>query len=175
MNAQPARDPFDGIDGGVDLALTSDDFDDGQKLPLESTAEFVGKGGKDVSPQLSWGEVPEGTKSIMITCYDPDAPTQAGWWHWTVVNSARRPAHTGARRIRRSSGWARRRSSTTAEAAGYLGSAPPEGHGPHRYFFAVHALDIEIDADADTSPINANFQAFGHVIGRGVLVGIWEN
>ena len=60
-------------------------------------------------------------------------------------------------------------------AAGYLGSAPPEGHGPHRYFFAVHALDIELDVDADTSPINANFQAFGHVIGRGVLVGIWEN
>ena len=173
MNTTP-RDPFDGIDGGVDLALTSDDFDDGQRLPLESTAEFVGQGGKDVSPQLSWGEVPEGTKSIMVTCYDPDAPTQAGWWHWTVANL---PADL--RSLARGASVDLPAGATTLKhdggAAGYLGSAPPEGHGPHRYFFAVHALDIELDVDADTSPINANFQAFGHVIGRGVLVGIWEN
>ena len=168
------RDPFEGIDGGVDLQRTSEDFGDGQRLPLESTAEFVGAGGKDVSPQLSWSEVPAGTKSIMVTCYDPDAPTQAGWRHWAVVNL---PADT--RSLDRGASTAMPEGSITLKhdggGAGYLGSAPPEGHGPHRYFFAVHALDTELDIDADATPAKANFQAFGHVIGRGVLVGIWEN
>lgn len=168
------RDPFEGIDGGVDMQLTSEDFGHGEQLPLESTAEFVGAGGKDISPQLTWSNVPEGTKSIMVTCYDPDAPTQSGWWHWTVVNLP-----PGLRSLDRGASTAMPEGSLTLKhdggGAGYLGSAPPEGHGPHRYVFAVHALDFEHEADANMTPAAANFQAFGHVLGRGVIIGTWEN
>ena len=50
--------------------------------------EFNGFGciGKNESPQLSWKNAPEGTRSFAITMYDPDAPTGSGWWHWVVFD-----------------------------------------------------------------------------------------
>lgn len=168
------RDPYNGIDGGAPLTVTSEDFTDGGKLPLEATAEFVGAGGRDVSPQLSWSEVPEGTKSIYIHVYDPDAPTPAGWWHWSVVNlpadlrsldrDAARNLPDGALTLKHDGG-----------GRGYLGSAPPAGHGPHRYFFTVHALDTVLDIDEDATATAAAFTAREHVLARGTIVGIWEN
>lgn len=168
------RDPYIGIDGGALLTVTSDDFTDGGKLPLECTAEFVGAGGKDVTPQLSWSEVPEGTKSIYIHVYDPDAPIPAGWWHWSVLNlspelrslprDAGRSLPEGALVLRNDGGEAK-----------YMGSAPPAGHGPHRYFFTVHALDTVLDLDESTTATAAAGQAREHVLARGTIVGTWEN
>ncbi|WP_296140056.1 YbhB/YbcL family Raf kinase inhibitor-like protein [uncultured Tessaracoccus sp.] len=166
------RDPYDGIDGGQPLTVTSSDFDDGARLPLECTAAF--NAGKDVSPELSWSAVPEGTKSIYVHVFDPDAPTPAGWWHWSVVNlppnltSLPRDANgqlpDGAIALRHDGG-----------GRGYLGSAPPPGHGPHRYFFTVHALDAVLDVDEDTTATAAAFQAREHVLARGSIVGTWQN
>lgn len=168
------RDPYIGIDGGAPLTVTSDDFTDGGTLPLECTAEFVGAGGRDVSPQLSWSEVPEGTKSIYIHAYDPDAPTPAGWWHWSVANL---PADL--RSLDRDANGKLPEGAVVGKpdggAPGYLGSAPPEGHGPHRYFFTVHALDTVLEVDEDASPTAVAFQTIGHVLARGTIVGIWEN
>lgn len=168
------RDPYIGIDGGLALTVTSDDFTDGGRLPLECTAAFVGAGGKDVTPQLAWSEVPEGTKSIYIHVYDPDAPTPAGWWHWSVLNlpadlrSLDRDANgrlpDGTVVLKHDGG-----------GHGYLGSAPPEGHGPHRYFFTVHALDTVLDLDENATATMAAFTAREHVLARGTIVGLWEN
>ena len=168
------RDPYNGIDGGKLLTVTSDDFTDGGSLPLECTAAFVGAGGQDVTPQLSWSAVPEGTKSIYIHTYDPDAPTPAGWWHWSVANL---PADL--RSLDRDSNGKLPKGAVVLKndggGYGYLGSAPPEGHGPHRYFFTVHALDTLLDLDDSVSPTAAAFQTLGHVLARGSIVGIWEN
>ncbi len=168
------RDPYNGIDGGLPLTVTSDDFTDGGRLPLACTAEFVGAGGQDATPQLSWSEVPEGTRSIYIHMYDPDAPTPAGWWHWSVLNlpadlrsldhNANGKLPDGALVLKNDGG-----------GYGYLGSAPPAGHGPHRYFFTVHALDTVLDLDDDTSATKAAFVAREHVLARGTIVGLWEN
>lgn len=168
------RDPYHGIDGGKPLTVTSADFVDGGRMPLECTAAAVGAGGQDISPELSWGEVPVGTKSIYLHMFDPDAPTPAGWWHWSVLNlppdlrslprDAARNLPDGAVSLRHDGG-----------GYGYLGCAPPPGHGPHRYFFTVHALDSMLDLDAEVSATLAAFVARDYVLARGSVVGLWAN
>ena len=71
------------------LTLASADFDDGDYLSADHIlAEEYGFGcaGGNRSPHLSWSVAPEGTGSYAVTCYDPDAPTGSGFWHWLVVN-----------------------------------------------------------------------------------------
>jgi Raf kinase inhibitor-like YbhB/YbcL family protein len=152
--------------------VTSTDVADGQQLPeAQRSGKMEVPGGQDVSPQLSWSGFPEGTKSFAVTCYDPDAPTQSGWWHWAVLNipvdvtslptNAGDPDNpglpAGALTLKNDAGF-----------PGYLGAAPPHGHGDHRYFFMVHAVDVEtLDVDAEGTPALLGFNLFFHSIGRG--------
>ncbi len=59
---------------------------DGGKLPNRHVFNGMGYDGDNISPHLMWDDVPAGTKSFVVTCYDPDAPTGSGWWHWVVAN-----------------------------------------------------------------------------------------
>lgn len=68
------------------MKLISNDLRDGDKLPHRHVFNGMGYDGDNISPHLAWDEVPTGTKSFVVTCYDPDAPTGSGWWHWVVVN-----------------------------------------------------------------------------------------
>ncbi|HEX8660715.1 MAG TPA: YbhB/YbcL family Raf kinase inhibitor-like protein, partial [Brevundimonas sp.] len=117
------------------FTLTSTGFADGGALP---DAQVYAKGNR--SPQLSWSGAPEGTKSFAVTCYDPDAPTGSGFWHWTVANipadvtelTEGGPVPAGAVEGR-----------TDFGEPGFGGAAPPQGHGPHRYIFTVFAVDVD--------------------------------
>lgn len=68
------------------MKLISNDLRDGDKLPHRHVFNGMGYDGDNISPHLAWDDVPMGTKSFVVTCYDPDAPTGSGWWHWVVVN-----------------------------------------------------------------------------------------
>lgn len=68
------------------MKLISNDLRDGDKLPHRHVFNGMGYDGDNISPHLAWDDVPAGTKSFVVTCYDPDAPTGSGWWHWVVVN-----------------------------------------------------------------------------------------
>jgi phosphatidylethanolamine-binding protein (PEBP) family uncharacterized protein len=55
--------------------------------------------------------------------------------------------------------------------AGFVGAAPPAGHGAHRYFIVVHAVDTEtLDVDGDTTPAVLGFNLFFHTLARATLV-----
>ncbi|GAA1095994.1 phosphatidylethanolamine-binding protein (PEBP) family uncharacterized protein [Pseudonocardia antarctica] len=63
-----------------------------------------------------------------------------------------------------------------ASLARYLGAAPPPGHGPHRYYFVVHAVDVPtLDVPATATPTFLAFTLFSHTVGRAVLVGTHAN
>ncbi len=68
------------------MKIISKDLRDGEKLPERHVFNGMGYQGDNISPHLAWDDVPAGTKSFVVTCYDPDAPTGSGWWHWVVAN-----------------------------------------------------------------------------------------
>ncbi len=166
--------PYDRLPQVPSFQLTSSDIQDGAELPVAQRSGIFGAGGSDTSPQLSWGGFPPETRSFAVTVYDPDAPTAAGFWHWAAFNlpvsvtelpsgaSANMPA--GVTQLLNDGG-----------TRGYLGAAPPPGHGKHRYFTVVHALDVEtLDSPENASPALLGFNLFSHTLARATLVPWWE-
>lgn len=161
------------------FALVSPDVTDGGALPPALySGQFGVPGGEDLSPALSWSGAPEGTHSYALTCYDPDAPTGSGFWHWAVFNlpgsvtslpaGAGAPSGEslppGAVQLRNDAG-----------AVGFVGAAPPAGHGPHRYIFVVHALDVSsLEVPKEATPAFLGFNIFFHLVGRAVLTAMGE-
>ena len=154
--------------------LTSTDITDGEPVATAQVGSPIG--GEDISPELSWSGFPPETKSFVVTAYDPDAPTASGFWHWLVVNI---PADTTSLRSGAGDGSGLPAGALTVKgdhsAAKYIGPFPPAGHGPHRYFFAVHALDVEkLDVTEDTPPAVVGFNLFMHAIARAYIVATHE-
>lgn len=172
------RDPYAEMPALPEFTVTSADVTEGQPLGTDQLSAVMGAGGKDISPQLSWTGFPPETKSFAVTMYDPDAPTGAGFWHWAVADI---PATTTS--LEAGAGL--------PESAGlpdsavqlamdtglkqYVGAAPPAGHGPHRYFFTVHAVDVEsLGLPDDATPTVLGFNLFFHSIARAHIMGTHE-
>lgn len=161
-----APSPYDLLPPVPSFTVTSDDVVDGDRLD----DAFVFSGGNQ-SPQLSWSGAPEGTKSYAITCFDPDAPTGCGFWHWFCIgvsadttSVARGEAAPGSHCARNDFGNDQ-----------YDGSAPPPGDRVHRYIFAVHALDTDdTGVPQGASPTYASFVHVGHTIARATITGTWS-
>ena len=163
------------------FTVTSDSFKDGDYLGKDHilSADFgFGCAGGNKSPHLRWSGAPEGTKGFSVTCFDPDAPTGSGFWHWVVfdIPATVTELATGAG-CQDGAGIpdGAVQGRNDANLPGFVGAGPPPGHGPHRYVFAVHALDVEhTGADANASPAFVGFTMFGHTIGRALLTGTFE-
>ncbi len=159
---------FDHLPDVPAFTVTSHDIFDGAVTDVRHVHGSAG--GQNLSPQLSWSGFPAGTRSFAITCFDPDAPTQCGWWHWQVVNI---PADVtslprGASPDGLPAGAVEFR--TDYGVPGYQGASPPPGDHEHRYHFAVHALDVDhLDLAPDTPGAIVGFQITAHTIARAVI------
>lgn len=153
------------------LELTSPDFTQGGPLPL--FAWSAGRGGEDRSPTLRWSQAPAGTKSFAVSCFDPDAPTGSGFWHWAVFDLAADTAELSSGDGSAASLPAGAKvMPNEARLEKYIGAAPPAGTGVHRYFFVVDALDAAtLDLEGDETPATLGFHRHFHTLARGVLVG----
>jgi Raf kinase inhibitor-like YbhB/YbcL family protein len=156
--------------------VTSTDVADGKPMALPQMSGIFGAGGQDTSPQLSWSGFPGGTRSFVVTMYDPDAPTGSGFWHWAVVDipagvtslpaGAGAPGGgglpAGAFMLKNDAGQAR-----------YVGAAPPKGDPPHRYFITVTALDVaSLGIGKDATPALLGFSMGAHTLARASIVPV---
>ena len=142
--------------------------------------EFNGFGctGKNESPQLSWENAPEGTKSFAITMYDPDAPTGSGWWHWVVFDI---PSNTNE--LLAGAGNATLnlipegaiQGLTDYGANGYGGPCPPEGHGLHQYIITVHALKADkLGLNDQTNPAVVGYYLWNNTLAKASIVTYYK-
>jgi Raf kinase inhibitor-like YbhB/YbcL family protein len=170
-----SNDPFEGLAQAASFAVTSTSVVDGKPLPAAQMSGMLGiPGGRDASPQLSWSGAPEGTRSYVITVYDPDAPTMSGFWHWAVANipavvtslpeGAGDDAGSGLP-------YGAVQLPNDRRDARFVGAVPPPGHGPHRIVITVHALDVaDIGVAADTTPAFLVFTMGAHTLARATLI-----
>ncbi|MCV7203160.1 hypothetical protein B7435_04370 [Mycolicibacterium peregrinum] len=168
--------PYDNLPKLPTFTLTSESVTDGQPLANDQVSGIMGAGGADVSPQLSWSGFPAETKSFAVTVYDPDAPTASGFWHWAVADL---PATVTELPAGAGDGGDLPGGAVTltndASLKRYLGAAPPAGHGPHRYYIAVHALPVEsLELPEGATPAYLGFNLFGQAIARAVIHGTYE-
>ncbi|MFJ4779248.1 YbhB/YbcL family Raf kinase inhibitor-like protein [Streptomyces sp. NPDC088762] len=164
MNRPTPPDPYDFLPPLPPLKLTSDDVRHGERL---SEAQLAAGG--NTSPALAWEPGPEGTASYAVTCFDPDAPTPGGVWHWVLadipphVHSLPAGGEPGAGRILRND----------LGSLEFVGAAPPAGDREHRYIFAVHALGVaELPVDEQTPAPLVGFHLTVNSLARGTITGL---
>ena len=161
------------------FSVTSTSFKDGDYLGRDFilSADFgFGCAGGNTSPHLAWSGAPAGTKSFAVTCYDPDAPTGSGFWHWLVVNI---PADvTELKQGAGSAGGALPKGAlmtrTDFGKPGYGGPCPPEGDHPHRYLFTVFAVSDTLDVGADTSAAVVGFNLHFKTLAKAAIMGLFK-
>lgn len=149
-------------------------FAQGGRIPETMVYNGFGHTGANRSPDLQWSGAPAGTKGFAITCFDPDAPTTVGFWHWLLFNV---PASTtslaaGAGTLGKNPpgtvmGY------TDMSVSEYVGPAPPPG-GVHKYEFNVYALDVErFDLGSGATGALIMFNINFHTLGKGTLTGLY--
>ena len=163
--------PYDLLPTVDSFHVGSDDVTDGQPLKDDQVAAAG-----NTSPHLSWSDAPEGTKSFTVTCFDPDAPTPSGFWHWVLVDL---PADVTSLDTGAASGALPGSAFMVRNDGGekaFMGAAPPEGDQVHRYYFVVHAVKEEsLGVDANATPAVVSFNLAFKTAARAIIHGTYQH
>ena len=143
------------------MTITSPVFNEGEPIPVQFSCD-----GDDISPELIWSGIPEGTASLALIMDDPDAPVGT-WVHWVLFNlpadsSGLPEGVTGLGEDGQNS-WNR---------TGYGGPCPPGG--THRYFFKLYALDINLDLEAGATKEVLENAMESHILTQVELMGTYS-
>jgi Raf kinase inhibitor-like YbhB/YbcL family protein len=168
-----APDPYQLLPPVGSFTVTSEDVADGR--PMDVKFAYPDVGGSNISPQLRWSGFPEETRSFCVTCFDPDAPTPSGFWHWALVDLpasvTELPQGAGAEDPPPGAVALR----NDYSEVGYGGPYPPQGDRPHRYFFVVHAVDVDrLDLGANASAAYASFNLAFHTLARAIIAPTFQ-
>ena len=153
------------------MRLTSTMFANGGTIPIEAAHPMCG--GKNVSPDLEWSDVPDGTKSFVVLCHDPDAPTGTGFYHWILFNIP-----GTVRKLDRGMGTAEnpqggKHGHTDWGDKQYGGPCPPPGR-PHHYNFTLYALSVDkLDLDENTTGAKLRFMIRDKTLASATLTGLF--
>lgn len=147
-----------------DLKLRSSAFENHKAIPERHTGD-----GEDVAPALEWSGVPDGTKSFALVVHDPDAPLVDGFTHWVAYNIP-----GGTTELPEGGGDVTDGQNSFGNS-GYNGPAPPEGHGPHHYYFWIYALDDELGLEPGLDRRALLERIEDHVIEQARLVGTYQH
>ena len=170
--------PYDFLPPATTFTVTSDDVSEGEPMSSPHASGIFGAGGSDTSPHLRWEGAPEGTKSYVVTCFDPDAPVPGGFWHWIAVNipggTTELAAGAGADDASLPGDAFHVRNDFSSRD--YGGSAPPQGDVPHRYYFVVHAVDVEkLAVDENASAAVVSFNLAFHTLARAIITPTYQH
>lgn len=147
------------------MKLMSSAFGNFDQIPVQYTGE-----GEDVSPPLRWQDVPEGTRSLVLICEDPDAP-HATWDHWILYNIP--PSLSVlAEGLKEELPQEVQSCLNSWGKIGYGGPNPPSGN--HRYFFILYALDTVLHLSEGATKANLLNVMHGHTLAEATLVGCYE-
>jgi Raf kinase inhibitor-like YbhB/YbcL family protein len=148
------------------MKLVSSAFAHGAAIPRRFTCD-----GEDISPPLQWSDAPEGTRSFVLLCDDPDAPSGT-WHHWAAYDippTVMELVEGVGRKTKM------KRAVNDFRKTGYGGPCPPHGHGPHRYHFRLLALSTDhLRAQTDATCPAVEREARKFTLAEATLVGWYE-
>ena len=148
----------------MELDIKSTAFGDGESIPGKYTCD-----GEDISPPLSWSQPPEGTKSMVLICDDPDAPVGT-WVHWVLYGISPDTLELSENILDDKEVLnGAKHGINDFRKYGYGGPCPPGGM--HRYFFKLYAVDTEIDLKPGATKGKVLDAIKGHILAEGQLMG----
>ena len=153
------------------LKLSSTAFPHNGEIPKRYTCD-----GADLSPPLSWSDLPAGTQSLALIVDDPDAPDPAApqmtWVHWVLYNIP--PTATGLAEGIKSKDLpaGTREGMNDWKRTGYGGPCPPKGR--HRYFHKLYALDGLLPDLGKATKVKLEEAMKGHILGQAELIGTYQ-